>query len=176
MGLRNPPFTSIYDATRGIASANRRDGDLRLECDMAEIDACYQDRQSTDERDEEDEDRPDYDRLKSRHRDRLLEGDIARAIFEDVVEQARGRQLLSAEPSMAPCWKPGPGLKSFKRKDQPCNPTAVTGIRRRCPLTLRSLGHQTRGLRGLPPVPINASRRSKISRHRVRMVGRLSRS
>ena len=38
-----------------------------------------------------------YDRLKSRHRDRLLEGDIARAIFEDVVEQARGRQLLSAE-------------------------------------------------------------------------------
>jgi len=31
------------------------------------------------------------------NRDRLLEGDIARAIFEDVVEQARGRQLLSAE-------------------------------------------------------------------------------
>ena len=33
----------------------------------------------------------------TKNRDRLLEGDIARAFFEDVVAQARGRRLLSAE-------------------------------------------------------------------------------
>ena len=33
----------------------------------------------------------------TKNRDRLLEGDIARAFFEDVVAQARGRHLLSAE-------------------------------------------------------------------------------
>lgn len=33
----------------------------------------------------------------TKNRDRLLEGDIARAFFEDVVAQARARRLLSAE-------------------------------------------------------------------------------
>src|SRR5213076_3460830 len=33
----------------------------------------------------------------TKNRDRLLEGDIARAFFDDVVAQARGRHLLSAE-------------------------------------------------------------------------------
>src|SRR6266404_2720183 len=33
----------------------------------------------------------------TKNRDRLLDGDVARAFFEDVVAQARGRGLLSAE-------------------------------------------------------------------------------
>jgi len=57
----------------------------------------------------------------TKNRDRLLEGDIARAFFEDVVEQARGRRLLSAEHftvdgTLLEAWA---GQKSFKRKDRP---------------------------------------------------------
>jgi transposase len=60
----------------------------------------------------------------SKNRDRLLEGDIARAFFEDVVAQARGRRLLSAEHftvdgTLLEAWA---GQKSFKRKDQPGAP------------------------------------------------------
>jgi transposase len=60
----------------------------------------------------------------TKNRDRLLEGDIARAFFEDVVEQARGRRLLSAEHftvdgTLLEAWA---GLKSFKRKGQPGSP------------------------------------------------------
>jgi transposase len=60
----------------------------------------------------------------TKNRDRLLDGDIARAFFEDVVEQARGRRLLSAEHftvdgTLLEAWA---GLKSFKRKDQPGPP------------------------------------------------------
>jgi hypothetical protein len=56
----------------------------------------------------------------TKNRDRLLEGDLARAFFEDVVEQARGRRLLSAEHftvdgTLLEAWA---GQKSFKRKDQ----------------------------------------------------------
>src|ERR1700680_4859404 len=60
----------------------------------------------------------------TKNRDRLLDGDIARAFFEDVVEQARGRRLLSAEHftvdgTLLEAWA---GLKSFKRKDRPSDP------------------------------------------------------
>jgi transposase len=60
----------------------------------------------------------------TKNRDRLLEGDIARAFFEDVVAQARGRRLLSAEHftvdgTLLEAWA---GLKSFKRQDQPREP------------------------------------------------------
>ena len=46
----------------------------------------------------------------TKNRDRLLDGDIARAFFEDVVAQARGRGLLSAEhisQSTERCWRRG---------------------------------------------------------------------
>src|SRR5262245_20461942 len=68
----------------------------------------------------------------TKNRDRLLDGDIARAFFEDVVAQARGRHLLSAEHftidgTLLEAWA---GQKSFKRKDasdtppdDPGNPT-----------------------------------------------------
>ena len=68
----------------------------------------------------------------TKNRDRLLDGDIARAFFEDVVAQARGRQLLSAEHftidgTLLEAWA---GQKSFTRKglprtppDDPGNPT-----------------------------------------------------
>src|SRR6202158_3280037 len=60
----------------------------------------------------------------TKNRDRLLEGDIARAFFEDVVAQARGRRLLSAEHftidgTLLEAWA---GQKSFKRKDQSSDP------------------------------------------------------
>jgi transposase len=60
----------------------------------------------------------------TKNRNRLLDGDIARAFFDDVVAQARGRGLLSAEHftidgTLLEAWA---GQKSFKRKDQPANP------------------------------------------------------
>jgi transposase len=60
----------------------------------------------------------------TKNRDRLLDGDIARAFFEDVVAQARDRRLLSAEHftvdgTLLEAWA---GQKSFKRKDQPADP------------------------------------------------------
>src|SRR5277367_5360468 len=60
----------------------------------------------------------------TKNRDRLLEGDIARAFFEDVVAQARGRRLLSAEHftvdgTLLEAWA---GQKRFTRKDQPREP------------------------------------------------------
>ena len=60
----------------------------------------------------------------TKNRDRLLEGDIARAFFEDVVAQARGRRLLSAEHftidgTLLEAWA---GQKSFKRKGQASDP------------------------------------------------------
>src|SRR5215471_14387490 len=68
----------------------------------------------------------------TKNRDRLLDGDIAAAFFEDDVAQARGRRLLSAEHftidgTLLEAWA---GQKSFKRKgeaseppDDPGNPT-----------------------------------------------------
>src|SRR5947208_4490350 len=60
----------------------------------------------------------------TKNRDRLLEGDIARAFFEDVVAQAHGRRLLSAEHftidgTLLEAWA---GQKSFKRRDQSSEP------------------------------------------------------
>jgi len=60
----------------------------------------------------------------TKNRERLLAGDVARAFFEDVVEQARGRRLLSNEHftvdgTLLEAWA---GQKSFRRKDQPPTP------------------------------------------------------
>jgi transposase len=68
----------------------------------------------------------------TKNRERLLQGDIARALFERVLAQAKARQLLSAEHftvdgTLIEAWA---GLKSFQRKgaraappDDPGNPT-----------------------------------------------------
>jgi transposase len=68
----------------------------------------------------------------TKNRERLLQGDIARAFFERVLAQAQGRSLLSTEHftvdgTLIEAWA---GLKSFKRKgapppapDDPGNPT-----------------------------------------------------
>jgi len=68
----------------------------------------------------------------TKNRERLLAGDVARAFFDDVVEQARGRRLLSDEHftvdgTLLEAWA---GQKSFRRKgappeppDDPGNPT-----------------------------------------------------
>jgi transposase len=60
----------------------------------------------------------------TKNRDRLLDGDIARAFFEDVVVQARGRHLLSAEHFTidGTLLEARAGQKSFKRKDRPSAP------------------------------------------------------
>jgi len=57
----------------------------------------------------------------TKNRERLLEGDIARAFFEDIVAQARERRLLSDEHftvdgTLLEAWA---GQKSFKRRNQP---------------------------------------------------------
>ena len=59
-----------------------------------------------------------------KNRDRLLDGDIARAFFEDIVAQARGQRLLSDEHftvdgTLLEAWV---GQKSFRRKGQPPSP------------------------------------------------------
>ncbi len=68
----------------------------------------------------------------TKNRERLLEGDIAASFFDEVVEQARGRRLLSDEHftvdgTLMEAWA---GQKSFRRKehaacppDDPGNPT-----------------------------------------------------
>jgi len=58
------------------------------------------------------------------NRDRLLEGDIAGPFSEDVVAQARGRRLLSAEHFTidGTLREASAGQKSFRRKDQPGGP------------------------------------------------------
>src|SRR5262250_1362884 len=60
----------------------------------------------------------------TKNRERLLQGDVARAFFERVVAQARARHLLSAEHftvdgTLIEAWA---GLKSFRRKDAPPPP------------------------------------------------------
>jgi transposase len=65
----------------------------------------------------------------SKNRDRWLDGDIARAFFEDVVGQARDRRLLSDEHftvdgTLLEAWA---GQKSFTRKDQASQPPEDPG-------------------------------------------------
>jgi hypothetical protein len=60
----------------------------------------------------------------SKNRERLLDGEIARAFFDRVVAQARERGLLSDEHftvdgTLVEAWA---GLKSFQRKDTPPAP------------------------------------------------------
>lgn len=55
----------------------------------------------------------------SKNRDRLLEGDVAEAFFDEVLAEAKGLDLLSAEHftvdgTLIEAWA---GLKSFQRKD-----------------------------------------------------------
>src|SRR5215813_13265840 len=60
----------------------------------------------------------------TKNRERLLQGDVARAFFERVGAQARARHLLSAEHftvdgTLIEAWA---GVKSFRRKDAPPPP------------------------------------------------------
>jgi transposase len=65
----------------------------------------------------------------TKNRERLLKGKIAQALFEQVLEQAQHRGLLSAEHftvdgTLIEAWA---GHKSFQRKDQPPQPPADGG-------------------------------------------------
>ncbi len=65
----------------------------------------------------------------TKNRDRLLEGDIAQALFEQVLKQAREAELLSDEHftvdgTLIEAWA---SHKSFKRKDAPPAPPAGGG-------------------------------------------------
>ena|SRR5579863_4034685 len=60
----------------------------------------------------------------SKNRDRLLDGDIAQALFSEVLEQARGEDLLSDEHfsvdgTLIEAWA---SQKSFRRKDGSSTP------------------------------------------------------
>jgi transposase len=66
----------------------------------------------------------------TKNRERLLDGDIARAFFEDIVEQARGEGLLSDEHftvdgTLLAAWA---GQKSFRRKDAPSGLPLMTRV------------------------------------------------
>ena len=63
----------------------------------------------------------------SKNRERLLEGDVAQAFFDQVLAQARERELLSDEHftvdgTLIEAWA---GQKSFKRKDARRPPAAA---------------------------------------------------
>jgi len=65
----------------------------------------------------------------TKNRERLLDGDIARAFFEDIVAQARRRRLLSDEhftvdATLLDAWA---GHKSFLRKDRRRQPSDDPG-------------------------------------------------
>jgi len=65
----------------------------------------------------------------TKNRDRLLEADVAKRFLEAVVEQARGKRLLSNEHysvdgTLIKAWA---GQKSFKKKDRPKTPPEDSG-------------------------------------------------
>lgn len=60
----------------------------------------------------------------TKNRERLLQGDVAQAFFEEVVHQARAQRLLSEEHfsvdgTLIEAWA---GHKSFRKKDEPTDP------------------------------------------------------
>jgi transposase len=60
----------------------------------------------------------------TKNRERLLEGDVAQAFFQEVVHQARQNHLLSEEHfsvdgTLIEAWA---GQKSFRKKDEPSDP------------------------------------------------------
>jgi transposase len=65
----------------------------------------------------------------TKNRERLLKSDIARALFQKVLEQARAQSLLSEEHftvdgTLIEAWA---GQKSFQRRDPPTKPPAEGG-------------------------------------------------
>src|SRR4029434_10564802 len=61
-----------------------------------------------------------------KNRERLLAGDVARAFFEDVVEQARGRRLLSDE-QLHGRWHASRGLGGPEKLPAEGSAAASTG-------------------------------------------------
>ena len=99
----------------------------------------------------------------TKNRDRLLDGDIARAFFEDVVAQARGRRLLSAEHftidgTLLEAWA---GLKSFARKDQPREPPDDPG---NPTVDFHGNGARTRHTNRRPIPTVGCTRRRRATR------------
>jgi len=100
----------------------------------------------------------------TKNRDRLLEGDIARAFFEDVVAQARGRRLLSAEHFTVD----GTLLEAWGRSEelQTEKPSPAGGLTIRVIRWSISTGSGAR-IRGIGPRPIpraGCSRRPKATK------------
>ena len=99
----------------------------------------------------------------TKNRDRLLEGDIARAFFEDVVEQARGRRLLSAEHftvdgTLLEAWA---GQKSFNGRTSPVIRRTTRAIRRSI---FMGNGARIRRINRRPIRTADCSRRRKVMR------------
>jgi transposase len=99
----------------------------------------------------------------TKNRNRLLDGDIARAFCEDVVAQASGRRLLSAEHftidgTLLEAWA---GQKSFKRRISPATCPTIRGIR---PSTSAANGVRTRRISRRPIPTADCSRRRRATK------------
>jgi len=90
----------------------------------------------------------------SKNRDRLLRGDIAGALFKEIVEQARNQGLVSEEHfsvdgTLLEAWA---SQKSFQKKGRKPGGTTDSGFRGGCPLP---------GQRPRSPDPPTRSRRER---------------
>src|SRR5205823_4777651 len=96
----------------------------------------------------------------SKNRDRLLQGDIASAFFDAVLDQARSADLMSDEHftvdgTMLEAWA---SLKSFRRNDaDPAPATRTTTSPRSWPRCASSKSPRMSHRR--PTVPLTAGRR-----------------
>ena len=99
----------------------------------------------------------------TKNRDRLLEGDIARAFFEDVVEQPGdvGCCPPSISPSTVPCWKHGRGRRVSNGRTSPVIRRTTRAIRRSI---FMGNGARIRRINRRPIRTADCSRRRKVMR------------
>ena len=77
----------------------------------------------------------------TKNRERLLAGDVARALLEQVVAEARARHLLSSEHfsvdgTLIEAWA---RLKSFQRKDAPAGPSPDDALSQRLRMRIEEI-------------------------------------
>jgi transposase len=104
----------------------------------------------------------------TKNRDRLLDGDIARAFFEDVVAQARGRRSWprSISRSTARCWKRGPARRVSSGRISPATRPTIPGIP---PSISTANGARIRRINRRPIPRAGCSRRPRVTKRSWRI-------